>query len=352
MATLEAVDNDPFSPIPLAQTSGRTDAPWQPDRIAPPPKYQTSMADNPISRGIGEAILSPISEAGEYVGGLMQGTIPFEPGEAVKEGLKLGSAFIGPKIGGGSAAAGAAKLAPMLSMFAGPMAETADRGALKLAQEMAKKGMDRRQIWDATGWFTGADNKWRFEIPDHGLKVRAGEGQGFTNPENAIRHPAVEEAYSQFDNLTHDVNIDYKKPVEGKYSWPNVQNPEGNISLNAATPSEARIVAAHEIQHPIQRVEEFATGMHPRKLQGDARAELTARGIDPDANPNLVAETAFDIYRRHAGEVEARNVERRLHMSPETRKFFPPWETEDVPRDQQIVKIFKLKPINHDPFAK
>lgn len=102
--TTEPVDHNPFEPIPLSQTAGRVDAPWRPDQIAPPPQHLTSMANNPIAHGIGEAILSPITEAGEYVGGLMQGTTPFEPGEAVKEGLKLGSAFIGPKMGGGALA--------------------------------------------------------------------------------------------------------------------------------------------------------------------------------------------------------------------------------------------------------
>lgn len=102
--TTMPVENNPFEPIPLSQTAGRVDAPWRPDQVAPPPQHLTSMANNPIAHGIGEAILSPITEAGEYVGGLMQGTIPFEPGEAVKEGLKLGSAFIGPKTGAGTLA--------------------------------------------------------------------------------------------------------------------------------------------------------------------------------------------------------------------------------------------------------
>lgn len=143
-----------MQPIPLSQTAGRIDAPWRPDQIAPPPQYLTSMANNPIAHGIGEAVLSPITDAGEYIGGLMQGTIPFQSGEAAVEGLKLGSAFVGPKVGTGAMTAGA-KLAPLLGMFAGPMAETADRAALRLAQQMAEKGMARQQIWDATGWFTG-----------------------------------------------------------------------------------------------------------------------------------------------------------------------------------------------------
>ena len=48
--------------------------------------------------------------------------------------------------------------------------------------------------------------------------------------------------------------------------------------------------------------------------------------------------TPFSQYQRTAGEVEARNVQSRMNMSPEERKAKPPWTTEDVPREQQIIR--------------
>jgi len=48
-------------------------------------------------------------------------------------------------------------------------------------------------------------------------------------------------------------------------------------------------------------------------------------------------EKSHDTYNRTAGEVEARNVQKRRLMSPEDRKLTPPWETEDVPSAQQIL---------------
>jgi hypothetical protein len=47
----------------------------------------------------------------------------------------------------------------------------------------------------------------------------------------------------------------------------------------------------------------------------------------------------YDVYRRHAGEVEARNAADRLRMTPEERRVTPPWATEDVPRAQQIIRF-------------
>lgn len=48
--------------------------------------------------------------------------------------------------------------------------------------------------------------------------------------------------------------------------------------------------------------------------------------------------SAMDMYRRSSGEVEARNTANRADFTPEQRRARPPWETEDVPRDKQIVR--------------
>ena len=49
--------------------------------------------------------------------------------------------------------------------------------------------------------------------------------------------------------------------------------------------------------------------------------------------------SAMEAYRRVAGEVESRNVQKRMKMTPEERRATPPWKTEDVPRDKQIVNM-------------
>jgi hypothetical protein len=59
-----------------------------------------------------------------------------------------------------------------LGMFGGRMAATADHAALAKAEKMATAGASKEDIWNATGWFKGADDKWRFEIPDNGATYR------------------------------------------------------------------------------------------------------------------------------------------------------------------------------------
>ena len=51
-------------------------------------------------------------------------------------------------------------------IFAGEGAQTADMQALAKAQQLEKTGTPERAIWSDTGWFRGADKKWRFEIDD------------------------------------------------------------------------------------------------------------------------------------------------------------------------------------------
>ena len=57
-------------------------------------------------------------------------------------------------------------------IFAGEGAKTADMQALAKAQQLENAGTPERAIWSDTGWFRGADKKWRFEIDDSGARLR------------------------------------------------------------------------------------------------------------------------------------------------------------------------------------
>ena len=72
---------------------------------------------------------------------------------------------------------------------------------------------------------------------------------------------------------------------------------------------------AHEVQHAIQQEEGFAVG------------------------GSETSEGSFEGYKRLAGETEARNVSSRLNMTPEERRNSLASDTEDVERDDQIVKL-------------
>ena len=56
--------------------------------------------------------------------------------------------------------------------------------------------------------------------------------------------------------------------------------------------------------------------------------------------------TPMGIYRQNAGEVEARNVERRKNLSINERRLNPPDTTEDFPRDVQFITDGLGKPLS------
>ena len=70
----------------------------------------------------------------------------------------------------------------------------------------------------------------------------------------------------------------------------------------------------HEMQHGVQERENFARGA-------------------------AASRASEDHYQRSAGEVEARNVEARKDLTPEQRSATPPWTTQEVPDNSQIVKL-------------
>lgn len=81
---------------------------------------------------------------------------------------------------------------------AGQNAETANLAALDEAMQMYEEDQDAKTIYEKTGWYRGADGKWRFDIPDNfdeiNLEEIPEEGR-IVNLEALYDNPALYEAY-------------------------------------------------------------------------------------------------------------------------------------------------------------
>ena len=270
-----------------------------------------------------------------------------------------------------------------VGMFAGVNARTADRAALARAEELAASGASRDAIWQETGWFQGVDGKWRFEIDDSGAQIapdmlerhsRASVGGSQRRPlSEGLQHPELNDAYD-----LSDTTLDFGRLSRGAVG--EYDNSRRSISMYAADdPDMLRSGTLHETQHRVQREEGFATGGTPESAWGvNEQASLDAiraqkkealGGRDPYAIQNRIAAgyrvadedmaaleqwraltrqedeilantlSPREAYRRLGGETEARNVQTRRNMTPEQRARRAPWETQDVPDDQQIVRF-------------
>lgn len=265
-----------------------------------------------------------------------------------------------------------------LGIFGGRSAKTADQAMLAKAEDMAAQGVPREKIWSDTGWFQGADGKWRFEIDDSGAAIGKSSGR----LDKVLSHPELYEAYpamkgiraKEIDGLaTLFAQGGYREPtwlekmrgINGRVLYTTDKNKNPNVLL-------------HEAQHGVQRQEGFGTGSSThhetpltpdqRKMLIDARerrvletAELwnpsrfhdfakwprseqekyatRYRQIKDGAREEAERDLNVTAYGHTAGEVEARTAEKRANLTEDQRRSRPPWLDYDIPESQQIVRF-------------
>ena len=236
---------------------------------------------------------------------------------------------------------------------------------LSVARKMEEEKKDAKAIKAATGWERGADGKWRYEMPDAKIKDTMDVGGGhivkryeddmlwnggklsdvIDAPELFKAYPHLKDVRIETDAIMNDM------PSNGEY------NAKTNtITIHADELKYMNSILNHEIQHAIQTIEGFDRGGSPRLVRGEIKnrlAEVTkqirqlrAEGKEDEAksivekNRGLYnayqANDDYNSYKSLAGEVEARNVQERMNMTPEERRRTLAESTEDVARKDQI----------------
>lgn len=241
--------------------------------------------------------------------------------------------------------------------FGGRNAARANMASLEQAQQMEEQQVDAETIRQLTGWFRGADDKWRFEIDDSGMRFEPRGDLNFGDPyyqryrelRNRLEAemldlggtPLTEAEHAEFSELATRYSDYYRRPgVRGDGSlastrlsdyvqhdelfeqYPHLRdatlrfaeldggelgsyNRETNtVTLDTSLRGEARSdTLVHEIQHAIQAQEGFAGGSSPAYWGG---------------------ENAREMYRNTAGEIEARDAAVRRRLTAEERRTTPP----------------------------
>ena len=336
-----------------------------------------------------QAVVDMLSSA-MLPGHVMKGGA-WSPQDVTKMALDVG--MLAAPVGAATAPAGA------LGMFAGKAAKTADHAALARAEAMEQAGADAAKVWDETGWFRGVDDKWRIEIPDDTAKLTLSGRTKETMADDLSRmmfhrnaydaYPDAKRIYTTAEGLAGDRISGFHQPKEARAHMGLFDIDE---QIHVQGP-DRRSTALHELQHAIQQREGFAKGGSPQygvsgpihypsfelpmwdvlkaadqlkrlsdqfgepvpamaakyrgafKIDDDLMAQAVALTGDPNLpsmfeRGKLWAEMKpHEAYRRLAGEVEARNVQSRMDMTPEQRRASPPWTTQDTPFEQQIVRM-------------
>lgn len=136
-------------------------------------------------------------------------------------------------------------------------------------------------------------------------------------------------------------------------------NKTNTIKVNDAllySPKKAEWNLQHEVQHAIQYLEGFAKGGNQYQVRDEVKKrfnevtkqikQLRADGNEDEAKALIEQNRGlynaytknddFNSYKSLAGEVEARNVQERMNMTPEERRKTLAESTEDVARKDQI----------------
>lgn len=236
---------------------------------------------------------------------------------------------------------------------------------LSVARKMEEEKKNAKAIKMATGWERGADGKWRYEMPDAKIKdtMDVGGGQIVKRYEDdmlwnggklsdVIDAPELFKAYPQLKDVRIETDaIMNDMPSNGEYN-----SKTNTITIHADELKYMNGILNHEIQHAIQDIEGFAKGGSPRLVRGEVKKKLNevtkqirqlrAEGKEDEAkaivekNRGLYnayqANDDYNSYKSLAGEVEARNVQERMNMTPEERRKSLAESTEDVARKDQI----------------
>ena len=251
---------------------------------------------------------------------------------------------------------------------------------LSVARRMEEAEKDAKAIKMATGWERGTDGKWRYETSDIKLKPF----EEWMNKKNLKLGDIIDSDSGLFEMYPElkDFKITRGK---GKSTNAAIYTGLGKIEINfskfkpyMSIPSNREKIDGilhrvinHEIQHAIQDSEGFAQGVSPNAFRPDAPVgklremeeadgrmverynamsytekalgegvRLKERILENRKEYNALASKyrfGMDGYTRAAGEVEARNTEKRIGMTEEERKASLASETEDVAREDQIL---------------
>jgi len=217
----------------------------------------------------------------------------------------------------------------------------AEPAMAQAAERLAAQGASIGTIWQKLRVSMGADGIWRREINDAPAKFRAEmipTSGGRISLDQVLEHPELYAAEPGLRNVTVEHRAD--PFFEGGFD-----RRTGRLYLGSL--GAKKDVILHEVQHAIQKLQGMASGGAPEQFLNAAQQALVSGGIRP--NRRQIYDVAYEMYKHVKGEIEARNVQKRLQ---ELLYDIPPTETEEIPRGLQIDAVSNLRSASSGPYVK
>ena len=208
---------------------------------------------------------------------------------------------------------------------------------------------DTNVITRETGtWLGHPDGKPRQEISDAPAKIDPNQLLTDMNAERylptepvryskdtaklheILQHPSL---FANYPELK-DINVIYGHGVKEGAGY---FDPRTNTILAAGrTPEEARSVLIHEIQHAVQQKEGWSPGASLENIPFDSRTKQQYEQMvmdlkrsknvdftDTENLKNIDRHMRTELYKKTAGEADARAAQARQHFTPEELRQFP-----------------------------
>lgn len=211
------------------------------------------------------------------------------------------------------------------------------------------RGQDINEITRETGtWLGHPDKIPRQEISDAPAKIDPNQLLVDMNAERylstepvryskdtaklheILQHPSL---FANYPELK-DINVIYGHGVKNSAGY---FDPRTNTILAAGrTPEEARSIIIHEIQHAVQRREGWSPGASLENIPYDSRTKQQYEQMvmdlkrnknvdftDTENLKNLDRYMRTELYKKTAGEADARAAQTRQYFTPEELRQFP-----------------------------
>ena len=160
--------------------------------------------------------------------------------------------------------------------FAGENAQTTNKELLAQAKSAVESGLDPEVIRQETGWFKGADGKWRFELDDSDINFKDTGSYMASHIKSGVKLGDLIQADKLFNAYPDLKNITVKTSADGGiYYSPKTDEIffDGGEMVDNAKGS-----LLHEVQHAIQQREGFAQGGSPSEFRDINRTEMALEG--------------------------------------------------------------------------
>lgn len=181
-------------------------------------------------------------------------------------------------------------------LFAGRRSLTANETLRQTAEDMLKAGKTPQEVWQATGWKYGLDQKWKYEIDDSKMVFDKKGLAHMMDNEDFSRYRKMSESGDFFNPDFAELDSIYRSEVTRKktnlshfikhdelfYAYPQLRNTSvefvdnlkndagreiGGMAIgdsikinNNFSEKEQKKTLIHEIQHIIQQIEDFEKG--------------------------------------------------------------------------------------------